>query len=347
MPSNRIAQNDEIDLVELFQGLWSQKWLIIAVTVIVTVLAGCYAFLSKPVYEAKVYLLPPAQSDVADFNYGRIKDSNLVPFAVKDVYGVFLRNLYAESIRRSFYEELYLPSLTEEQQKGSQDRLYAAFSKVLMVAQAGKESPDRYSITVQYEDPVKAAQWVKLYMDRAGSAAKQEMLDGVSREADVVARNINQQINTLREGGERMRNDRVARLREALNVAQAIGLQKPPIITSNQSSELSADMDGSLTYMRGSNALLAEVKNLEQRKSDDPFIDGLRDLQLKYSFYNNLSVNPEKVAVYRQDGSIEEPDSPIKPKKALILLLGIILGGVLGCILALGRHFYLHSRSNG
>lgn len=100
-------------------------------------------------------------------------------------------------------------------------------------------------------------------------------------------------------------------------------------------------MDGQLTYMGGSKALKAEIQNLETRKSDDPFIGKLRALQIKKNFYTDLQVTPDTDSAYRQDGHIGQPDRSIKPKKGLIIMLGLVLGGMLGFMIALVRHFVL------
>ena len=100
------SPSDEIDLFALFQSMWERKLLIALVTSISVVIAASYAFMSKPVYEAKVYLLPPTINEIAEFNYGRTKEAQLTAFTVKDVYGVFLRNLQAESLRRDFYTQI-------------------------------------------------------------------------------------------------------------------------------------------------------------------------------------------------------------------------------------------------
>ena len=308
------------------------------------IIAVAYAYFSKPIYEARVYLIPPTQNGIADFNYGRVRESELLPFSVKDVYDVFLRNLQAESLRRKFFEEYYLPSIGQVGQRSSRDALYKKYSSELNIEQASKESSDRLVLSIQSDDPAKATEWVKAYVEKAGAAAKEEMIKNVNREAEVRARNIGQQINTLRESGELIRGDRIIQLREALRIAQAIGLEKPPIISENLSTEVSAGMDGQLTYMRGTKALEAEIKNLEQRKSSDPFIESLRKLQVKYSFYKNLEVNPENVSVYRMDGAVELPDSPIKPKKAIIVIVGFVAGGFLAVLIALLRYFYRRGR---
>lgn len=338
-------RTNEIDLFELVAALWAQRLLIIAVALVGALAAAAYAFLSKPVYEARVYLQPPTLNGIADFNYGRTVGAELTPFTITDVYAVFTRNLQSESLRRAFFNQVYLPSLSPSEREGSQDLLYADFLKKLMIGLPTKEQPDRYSVVARGEDPAHATAWVKDFAARAGAAAEKEMISNTTREAEVRARNLGQQIATLQETENRIRQDSITRLREALAIAEAIGLQNPPLISGNLSAEVSAGMDGHLDYMRGSKALRAEIQNLETRKSDDPFIGNLRALQIKQSFYKDLQVSPDNVSVYRQDGPIEQPDRPIKPKKALIIFLGLFLGGVLGFTIALIRHFVLLKKS--
>ncbi|MCY1310285.1 hypothetical protein D9M70_604610 [compost metagenome] len=90
-------------------------------------------------------------------------------------------------------------------------------------------------------------------------------------------------------------------------------------------------------YMRGSKALRAEIKSLEARKSDDPFIPGLRSLEEKQALYNNIDINPEAVQVFSMDGLVETPDTPIKPKSLLVMLVGAVAGLALGLLIAIGR----------
>jgi len=336
----------EVDLFELVASIWAQKALIIGFIVVATGVAAAYAFLSKPVYEARLYLQPPTLNDIADFNYGRTHEAELTPYTISDVYGVFTRNLQGESLRRAFFNNVYLPSLGDGQRQGSQDALYSDFLNTLTISGPTRDMPDRYSVAVYGSDPVQATAWVTAFVEQAGAQAKNEMITNVKREGEVRARNIEQQVTTLQETESRVRNDAISRLQEALNVAQAIGLENPPIIAGSVAAEVSAVMDGQLTYMRGTKALEAEIKNLQERKSDDPFIGNLRALQIKRSFYQGLQVSPDHVAVFRQDGPISVPDRPIKPRKGLILIGGFIAGGILGVLFALGRFFVSQRRKS-
>jgi len=345
MPNNRIETQgaDEIDLIALARGLWGQKWLILAVTLLVTAGAAAYAYLSKPVYQAQLFIMPPTQNGIAELNYGRGKSTELDPYSIKHVYDVFARNLQGESLRQTFFNEVYLPSLDESQRKGALDRLYERFSRELIIKGSGKDTPDRYSVTVQGGDPVRATEWAKAYVARASEAAESELIKNVTAEAAVRARNLEQRIVGLRETAQRIREDRIQQLREALKIAEAIGLTSPSI-NSTAAVDITVETGNKMDYQRGSKALAAEVKALESRASDDAFISDLRSLQMRYSFYRKLNIDPDSISVYRQDGSVEVPQSPIKPRKALILLLGIVAGGMLGSLMALIRFAVIRSR---
>ncbi|MBM3106690.1 LPS O-antigen chain length determinant protein WzzB [Pseudomonas sp. V1] len=333
--------DDEIDLFELLGGLWKQKLLIILTAAIVTGGAVAYALLATPIYEAKVVVQPPSQSNISQLNYGRGGDSGLAMLSVKDVYDVYLRNLQSESLKREFFRKVFLPSLPEDERNGSQDDLYGRMNGVLMVAVTSKDTPSRYYIMASLPVAEQAAKWVVQYAQMAGEQAKREVTRDVRGDGMVKANNLEQQITAARESTRKQREDQIVHLTEALRVADSIGLEKPPIISNSLTGEVSAGMDGSLTYMRGSKALSAEIENLRNRTSDDPFIPKLRQREEAVSFYRSLEVDPGVIEVYRQDGSIELPDKPVKPKKLFIVVLGLVAGLMLGVLIALFRHMWL------
>jgi len=340
------SNTNEVDLRALMSALWRQRLVIIGAVIVTTAIAAAYAFLSKPIYEAKVVVVPPTQNDVANYNYGRTPENELAPFNVKDVYGVFLRNLQADSLRREFLYKTYLPSLSEADRKKSIESLYNDFSKVLAVSLAGKDNPDRYAVTARDEHPEQTVILIGKYIGRASELAKKEMIKNISSEADVLARNLQQQIVSIREVGLKSREDSITKLREALVVAEAIGLEKPPIVSGNSEVKVAGSLDEQPLYMRGIKALKAEIDNLETRKSDDPFINRLRVLQTKSKFYTDLESNIRNVEVFRMDGQVELPDTPVQPKKALLLLLGAMLGLIVGVIIALFRIFFSNEKHN-
>src|SRR5690606_21938858 len=60
--------SDEIDLLELFRKLWSQRLLIALVTAACLCLAALYAFLATPVYQIQSVLRSPQVKDLDELN---------------------------------------------------------------------------------------------------------------------------------------------------------------------------------------------------------------------------------------------------------------------------------------
>ncbi|WP_312388091.1 Wzz/FepE/Etk N-terminal domain-containing protein [Pseudomonas sp.] len=333
--SERLREQDDLDLIELFGALWRRKRVIVASVLVITGMAAAYALLSQPVYEAKVYVQPPTKNDIAALNQGRNGERGLEVYSTKDVYAVYLRALQSDSLRRAFFRDTYLPTLSDGQRQGSQDRLFARFNELLTVALASKETPDRFYVQALTEDPNVSAQWIGRYVEMASERAKRTLIKDALADAAVVADNLQEDIAQARASARRMREDEIVRLSESLNVAQSIGLELPPLISGSMATEISADADGALTYMRGSKALQAEIENLQSRESDDPFVDKLRQRQEELMFYRGLRIHPDAFAVYQTDGAVEVPDSPVKPRKAMIIGGGLFIGLLMGVGLAL------------
>lgn len=337
---------DEVDLIEFIGGVWGQKLLIAAVALVVTTLAAVYVSIAKPVYEAQVGVVPPMNSEIAELNYGRTRASELESFSVKQVYEIFLQHLRGEELRREFFDEVVLPTLEPTDDPATVAQLYRSFDSSIDVILDSGEGGRRATVSIRHADGVVAAKWAAEFVRRAGVAAREEVTAGASKEAFVRARSLQRQIEAFRENGARSREDKIARLREALAIAESIGLDNPPIIKGSLASEVSSRMDGELTYMRGSKALRAEIAGLEGRASDDPYIENLRSLQVTQKLYDDVSAHQAKIKAYRLDGDAENPDLPIKPRKVLVMAAAIAGGLILGVILAMLRFLVLrHKRA--
>lgn len=331
-------QSDEIDLVELVKGLWAQKLLIIAVTIVVASCATAYAFLNKPVYETKASLLPPHLSDIAEYNLGRNERVGLKPFTVEAIYGVFTRSLTSESLRRSFFNEIYLLSLSDADRAAPEDALWSRFNKQVTITAPNKQRPEYWEVRIENSNPQVAAEWTNLLVAQASEKTEANMQRNVASEIFAQAQDLERQIEALRHTAKQRREDQVAILEEALNVAQSVGLEEAQISTwQTISTSGSSIANGTPIYLRGAKAIRAELEVLKNRQSDDPFIPALRSLQERLEFLKGVDVSPENVAVFTLDSPAQIPETPIKPKKALIIALGLVLGGMLGVFIALIR----------
>lgn len=324
----RAYRDDEVDLVELVKGLWGQKWLIAAITALVTVCAAAYAFLAKPVYEVKVSLLPPNLADIAEYNLGR-SEAELKLFSVDDVYSVFIKNLNSESLRMMFFKQVYLPALDAVDKRSAEDKLWEKFNEQLTISAPNKQRPSYWEVKLRHYDPQKGAEWANRFVAEASSKTEQEMQQNVKTEIDIRVQSVMRRIDALRNTAKQRREDRIAALEEALQIAEGTGIESVPL--SNWQNFSAPE------YMRGAKAIRQELNVLKKRESDDPFIKELRSLQESLEFLNRVDVSPDNVAVFTLDNAAQIPETPIKPKKTLILALGLVLGGMLGVFIALVR----------
>ena len=93
-----------------------------------------------------------------------------------------------------------------------------------------------------------------------------------------------------------------------------------------------------VSYLRGTKTLSAQLESLQNRKSDDPFISDLRELQEKLDSISVTTINPEHIQVSKIDQPAIVPGKPIKPKKGLV----IALAGGCGFFLGIFTAFFLN-----
>lgn len=90
--------------------------------------------------------------------------------------------------------------------------------------------------------------------------------------------------------------------------------------------------------------ITAELDALKKRESDDAYIPSLRQKQSQLLKLKQIHFTPDAFHPYRLDGEVSLLDSPIKPKKKLILMLGVILGLFLGVFSAFIAEFIDNAR---
>ncbi len=88
-----------------------------------------------------------------------------------------------------------------------------------------------------------------------------------------------------------------------------------------------------------------EIELLNNRKNEDLFLSNVAPLRGEQARLRSLNLDMAQLKLVVIDKLALEPIKPIKPKKVLILLSGLILGGVLGVLIALARSILLIRRN--
>lgn len=330
--------DDEIDLFELAQSLWQEKVTILVIGFVTTLLAVVYALLATPVFQAKTVVAPPLSFQVQGWNEGR-KAAGLSELSPKDIYAEFLRELKSRTLSKQFFEEVYL---VDREAQGlpvtPKDGLRNAFSKVIAVKQVdAKQNPDIYEVSVQLSDPEKAADWAQLYVDYAFKAATTTLQANIATDKKLRMQALETEITQIKIESDFQRKDEIERLREALAIANRLGLAKPTQPGGQAWQESHLQARGVFLYLLGSDTLQAQLDALTQRQNKDAFVEGLRELESKQALLTQMEVASELIDVMRVDQLAEVPASRVKPKRSLIVAVGFVLGGMLGVFAALLR----------
>ncbi|MFL4365293.1 LPS O-antigen chain length determinant protein WzzB [Enterobacter asburiae] len=302
---------EQIDLVGLVLQLWSAKWVIGAFIAVFIVLAGVYITVAKEKWISSAIIAQPDAAQIV-------------------TYSNALSILYGSAA----------PSMTEIQNRAI-SRFSSSFA-ALSQALENQDVPEKLTI-----EPVVKGQDVPLaisYVSDSAEAAQKQLAQYIQQVDEQTAKeltldlrdNIKQQITTLNDSlenqekvAQEQKDLRIKQITEALKNAEAAKISTPQI-------QQTQDVTQETMFLLGSEALKSMIDNEASR----PLVFSVAYYQTKQNLLDieNLNVNPEAIHVYRY---VMKPDLPVRrdsPKKAIVLILAVLLGGIIGSGFVLGRN---------
>ncbi len=257
------------------------------------------------------------------------------------VYSMFIQHLKSRALRRYYFNAHKLvDSMAPNRDPGTPvEQIFKKFNKELSVSRMKK---DKSFVQVAFEgaDAGLAAKWVNGLVAQANAATVSTLVKDAAGRLESRKRALREQIAVKRKTAGLLRMDRLAKLKEAIHIADGLGLKGNGIISMMAGkSALALSQANIPLYMRGSMALRAEAKSLRARNNNDPFIQGLRDLQEKLDILASVHIDPSQISAMRVDQPALIPDHYIKPKRKLIMLLALFGGLMLGVFAAFFAEF--------
>ena len=410
---NSAGATDEIDLLGVFSAIWKQRLLILAITLAVTICAALYAFIATPQYQVKSVLRIAQLKDLDKLNsLGLIE---LDGTAALEIVG---QELESYSLRQEFFEanpglfaKLKQGNLTAEQafaqfndeafkvlwppippQGAAQTNVYVGLE---MTYPAGLEGAKILNELVRFvlqqgQDRVK--QNIEVLINnriemlerklRSAKVAYEALIESQIenlKELDTLKRQqLEDELVALRLELKIQRQNRLAALSEAIEIAQKLGIENPTtllgmaqVLSPSRTSVISTGVAGQEEplYFLGTRALRAESETLLARESDDfeapriaeifkelellknnrhiemlesreneqVFLKAQAEIRSEIAGLESLRVDLSDIRLVRLDQSAVEPLKPVKPQRALIVLLALVGGLILGVMVALVR----------
>lgn len=318
---NTPYHDDEIDLFELIATLWHHKWLIIAVTIVATIIAALFAFITiKPSYRSSATIAPPNVYQVAGLNLGAtpitllpeqitFTEESLMPLSTHDIFELLSSVAQSPQVQNDFFAQLKHENRGHALQ-GNLSIEADGKNPTLTIATQGPNAEDSYTMTNSYLDYLNAVAADLLLKDRQA-------------ELDALKANLSRQLQSLERVLEKERLYQISVLKNSYQTAEKLNLTLP---TGN----------GEDPYLLGTEILAAKIAFLENQKGNYGNHPKYNELTAKIDAIESFTLpKAEALQTYSVTQSASIPTAPVPTKKKLIIIIGFLLGGMLGVIIVL------------
>ncbi|EGR0542536.1 LPS chain length-determining protein [Vibrio cholerae] len=346
--------NDEIDLKELFAALWQGKWLIIIITLLFSVAAIGYALTAQEWWSAKATVSQPQLQGIASYQQavkryqplfdvyqedGTIIVSNALDSLIdpKLIFQQFIQTFNANGTKRRFMQTNPTFLTLQKQMLGQTDdpevmqTLYEGWFERIQASAVDKKANDIFTLSFQSVDKASSLTLLNDYIQFVNQTLNQHLNDDLTSTLATKYGELTQQEKNLLQQAQLRLHVELERTQYALNITEAADIKQP--VQNLGEQELFA-------INIGSRALKAKVDALKSIKDLSVFEPRLAILQSKLSQFDLETLSAETKWSVNGFYYLDQPEQPLtrdKPKRALIVVLGALLGGMLGVAMVLVR----------
>ena len=296
---------EQIDLIDLLMQLWRGKMTIIISVIVAIALAIGYLAVAKEKWTSTAIITQPDVGQIAGYNN-----------AMNVIYG-------QAAPKVSDLQETLI------------GRFSSAFS-ALAETLDNQEEPEKLTIepsvknqqlplTVSYVGQTKLAQYIQQVEDKVNQELEKDLKDNIA----LGRKNLQDSLRTQEVVAQEQKDLRIRQIQEALQYANQAQVTKPQI---QQTQDVTQDT----MFLLGSEALESMIKHEATR----PLVFSPNYYQTRQNLLDieNLKVDDLDIHAYRY---VMKPTLPIRrdsPKKAITLILAVLLGGMVGAGIVLGRN---------
>lgn len=306
--------NEQIDLIDLLVQLWRGKYTIAAFIALAIIVAAVYLFVAKEKWTSEAIVTLPDSGQIANYNnsmgilYGQ--NPTNAPTVV-DVQERFF-NRFNSSI-----------SALAEQLQNKADKEQLKIEQTVK----GQEVPLTISYTATSAE--QAQKTLNKYIQQVNKQVVKELDNDLTVNINSKLEDLKASLATQTRVAQEQKDKRLAVLNQALIVAQQAGIKDTLV---QQAETLSEDT----LFVLGSDALSSIIKN-----------EGTRPLPLSDYYYQTrqtllaisaLKSKPDSIYSFRY---VMQPSLPVyrdSPKRALTIILAVLLGAIVGAGVVLARN---------
>lgn len=351
-PPSSVEQGPTI--FDVLDALRDHKLPVVLLSLAGILCAAAYLFIAEPRFRAHSILTPPTPTDLVHFNTairtlgpetddilneqaGQASKHYLSELTPEAAFQIFTRHLNSPKTLDEFFEAVYLAHL-KNTNLSAQEReiLREQFSRDLNILNSSLNNVPTAEVILSNRDPQLAKTWTNQFVAMALRNSHAEVLQTVQSTADLEKKTTDSQITALRLFAEAERQAQISRIKDAHEIALSIELEHP-----SSTGNLITSYSGDNLYLRGAQALQAQLDTLQKRQNNDPYIPTLPLLKAKLDLLGSIDVAQLSGQVATIDQPAIEPSTPYKPRTLITLAIGLLGGLGIACLYILTRLSYL------
>ncbi|EII3728135.1 LPS O-antigen chain length determinant protein WzzB [Vibrio cholerae] len=351
-PHYSYPANDEIDLKELFSALWKGKWLIIMTILLFSVFAIGYALIAQEWWTAKATVSKPQLQNITAYQQavkryqplfdvyqedGTIIVSNALDSLIdpKLIFQHFIQTFNANGTKRRFMQTnptfLTLQKQMQDQTNEPEvmQTLYEEWFERIQASAVDKNANEIFTLSFQSVDKASSLNLLNEYVQFVNQTLNQQLNDDLLSTLATKYGELTQQEKNLLQQAQLRLQVELERTQYALSIAETADIKQP--VQNLGEQEIFA-------INIGSRALKAKVDALKSIKDLSVFEPRLAILQSKLSQFDLETLSAEPKWSVNGFYYLDQPEQPLtqdKPKRALIVVLGCLLGGIMGVAIVL------------
>ncbi|HGX5428378.1 TPA: LPS O-antigen chain length determinant protein WzzB [Escherichia coli] len=293
---------EQIDLIDLLVQLWRGKMTIIISVIVAIALAIGYLAVAKEKWTSTAIITQPDVGQIAGYNN-----------AMNVIYGQTA------------------PKVSDLQETliGRFSSAFSALAETLTIEPSVKNQ--QLPLTVSYVGQtaegaqMKLAQYIQQVDDKVNQELEKDLKDNIA----LGRKNLQDSLRTQEVVAQEQKDLRIRQIQEALQYANQAQVTKPQV---QQTEDVTQDT----LFLLGSEALESMIKHEATR----PLVFSPNYYQTRQNLLDieSLKVDDLDIHAYRY---VMKPTLPIRrdsPKKAITLILAVLLGGMVGAGIVLGRN---------
>lgn len=303
--------SEQIDLIDIGIQVWRGKVTIVVCVVITILLAVGYLTFAKEKWTSTAIVTQPDAGQLATYTN-----------AMSILYGQDAPKVYdvQSSVIGRFNSAFSALSETLDNQEEPEK---------LTIDASVKGQPLPLKITYQAETAESAQKTLAQYIQQVDEAVSKEINADLAMSIKTRISDLDHSLEAQEKVAREQKALRIAQISQALKIAEQSGIKLPQV---QQADQVSQDT----MFMLGSDALSSMVNNEATRPltfSDDYYLTRQNLVAAQ-----SLKVAPDSIHAYRY---VMKPTLPVRrdsPKKAITLILAVLLGGMIGVGVVLGRN---------